>query len=158
MYSFLETIIHSSKCVKSLHHKGYVLISHISPLIIPIPSEDRFIGGLLNILNRNKLTSCNPVETSNQNIKNDDILTKAWAYVLTTEMPQDEEWQNAWFHGKIEEIELTPDIINYQQIDDKYYGKTVYIVNPVFEMELTAEPAISVDPDTQVIIGVIPGE
>lgn len=85
------------------------------------------------------------------------ILENVWTYVKGTDMPIDEEWENAWLNGEIEEIEVSDDITSYIHTEEKYHGQTVLLVTPNFKTERMAYPSILVDAETTEVIGVIPG-
>lgn len=103
------------------------------------------------------MSGCND---SNANVSENEqqVLENVWTYVKGTDMPIDEEWENAWLNGEIEEIEVSDDINNYIDAKEEYLGQTVLLVTPNFKTERMAYPSILVDPETTEVIGEIPGE
>jgi hypothetical protein len=111
-----------------------------------------FLGVLILIL----MSGCN--DSNGNGSKNEQqILENVWTYVKGTDMPIDEEWENAWLNGEIEEIEVSDDITNYIDTKEEYNGQTVLLVTPNFETERMAYPSILVDAETMEVIGEIPG-
>lgn len=104
------------------------------------------------------LASCNNADLSKNNEEHSKVRENVWAYVQSTEMPQGEEWKNAWLNGKIEERKLEGNIVDYSNLPDKYHGETVFFVTPSFNTEPVAYPTILVNPETREVIGEIPGE
>lgn len=97
----------------------------------------------------------------NNNKKSEEeqqILENVWTYIQGTDMPKDEEWENAWLNGEIEEIQVSDEMASYTDVDEKYRGQTIFLVTPVFETELVAYPSILVDQETKKVIGELPGE
>ncbi|WP_342528288.1 hypothetical protein MKY84_05310 [Chryseomicrobium sp. FSL W7-1435] len=86
------------------------------------------------------------------------ILENAWSYVQTTQMPQSEEWQDAWMQGEIETLTLTKAHIRSANLEDRLIGQSIYSVTPSAELNLIAEPTLLVDPESMQVIGVLPGE
>ncbi|KAA0954743.1 hypothetical protein FQ085_17865 [Planococcus sp. ANT_H30] len=103
------------------------------------------------------MSGCND---SNANVSENEqqVLENVWTYVKGTDMPIDEEWENAWLNGEIEEIEVSDDITSYIDAKEEYPGQTVLLVTPNFKTERTAYPKILVDAKTTEVIGEIPGE
>lgn len=102
------------------------------------------------------MSGCNASD-ANGSEKEQQILENVWTYVKGTDMPIDEEWENAWLNGDIEEIEVTDDITSYIDTKEKYQGQNGLLVTPNFKTERTAYPSILVDEETTEVIGVIPG-
>ena len=103
------------------------------------------------------MSGCND-SNANGSENEQQILENVWTYVKGTDMPIDEEWENAWLNGKVEEIEVSDDINSYIDTKEKYQGQTVLLVTPNFKTERTAYPRILVDAETTEVIGEIPGE
>lgn len=105
------------------------------------------------------MSGCTDSNADNSKSERDkQILENVWTYVQETDMPEDEEWKNAWLNGQIDEIEVSDEITSYIDIDEKYHGQTILLVTPTFEMERMAYPRILVDPETKKVIDELPGE
>lgn len=103
------------------------------------------------------MSGCIDFNANNSKSERDkQILENVWTYVQATEMPIDEEWEDAWLNGEIEEIEVTDDITRYIDTDEKFHGQTILLVTPTFKTKRMAYPSILVDPEMREVIGEIP--
>lgn len=105
------------------------------------------------------MSGCNASNANGSDSEEDQqVRENVWAYVKGTDMPIDEEWENAWLNGEIEEIEVSDEITSYIDTKERYREQNVLLVTPNFKTERTAYPKILVDAETTEVIGEIPGE